>query len=131
MIPTVGVGPTTHVLARRRVLVVEDNPVGRETLRLLLRLWGCQVEAAEDGVRGVEVGLSWRPDAAVVDIGLPGLDGYEVARRLRAALGDRVRLIALTGYAEFSDRRRALAAGFDVHMTKPADPEELARQLAG
>ena len=72
--------------------------------------------------------LTWRPEVAVLDIGLPLLDGYEVARRLRAALAGAVRLIALTGYGTDDDRERAFAAGFDHHLTKPADPEEL-RQL--
>jgi CheY-like chemotaxis protein len=88
----------TDAPASCRVLLVEDHPDGRETLKLLLELCGYQVEAAADGRQGVEKGLAWRPEVAVVDIGLPLLDGYEVARRLRAALGGRVRLIALTAY---------------------------------
>lgn len=109
----------------RRVLVVEDNPDSRETLRLLLNLWGHQVEVAEDGVTGVEKALGWEPEVAVVDIGLPKMDGYEVARHVRAALRDRIFLIALTGYSQYQDRQQALDAGFDVHMTKPADLEKL------
>jgi len=114
----------------RRVLVVEDNPDSRETLRTLLELWGHHVEVAGDGRQGVEKALDWRPEVAVVDIGLPLLDGYEVARRVKAAL-DGVRLIALTAYGQPQDRRRAFEAGFDIHLTKPADPDELRRLLAG
>jgi CheY-like chemotaxis protein len=113
-----------------RVLLVEDNPDGRETLKLLLELCGYQVEEAADGREGVEKGLAWRPEVAVLDIGLPGLDGYEVARRLKAALGGRVVLIALTGYGSPEDRQRAFEAGFAHHLTKPADVEELLRLLA-
>ncbi len=114
----------------RRILVIEDNPDGREVLRLLLGMWGHHVEVEEDGHRGLGKALSWRPEVAVVDIGLPFLDGYEVARRVRAALGRGVLLIALTGYGSPEDRALAFAAGFDHHVTKPADPEELQRLLA-
>lgn len=115
----------------QRVLLVEDNPDGRETLRLLLHLWGHQVEVAADGIQGVEKALAQRPDVALVDIGLPGLNGYQVANRLRDSLGSDVYLIAMTGYGQPHDRRRAMEAGFDAHMVKPVDPEELGRLLAG
>src|SRR5205823_357735 len=81
-----------------RVLVVEDNPDTRRTLRILLELRGFQVQEAPDGQEGVRQALEWHPDVAVVDIGLPVLDGYEVARRVRAALDRRTLLIALTAY---------------------------------
>jgi CheY-like chemotaxis protein len=113
-----------------RVLIVEDNRDSRESLRWLLELWGHEVEVAEDGQRGVAEALRWKPDTAVVDIGLPLLDGYQVARQVRAALRDRVVLIALTGYGKPEDRSRALQAGFDVFLTKPADPQCLQRVLA-
>jgi CheY-like chemotaxis protein len=113
----------------RRVLVVEDNRDCRETLCWLLRLSGFQVERARDGDEGVRKALAWRPEAAVVDIGLPLLDGYEVARRLRAGLDGLIVLIALTGYGQPEDRSRALAAGFDHHLTKPAKPGDLLRLL--
>ncbi len=115
--------------SRRRVLVIEDHPDGREMMRMMLELWGCQVEVAEDGLRGVERALAWRPEAAVVDIGLPQLDGYQVAGRLRAAFGDAILLIAVTGYCQEHDRRQALEAGFDCHLSKPADLGELSRLL--
>jgi CheY-like chemotaxis protein len=113
----------------RRVLVVEDNQDCRETLCRLLTLAGFQVEQAGDGAEGVRKALAWRPEAAVVDIGLPLLDGYEVARRLREALDGLIVLIALTGYGQPEDRSRAFAAGFDHHLIKPADPEHLVRLL--
>jgi CheY-like chemotaxis protein len=86
---------------------------------------------AADGLRGVQQALAWRPEVAVVDIGLPLLDGYEVARRVRAALGEGIRLIALTSYCRPEDRRQAFEAGFDYHLAKPADPEEMSRLLKG
>jgi CheY-like chemotaxis protein len=111
----------------RRVLVIEDNPDSRESLRILLQIWGHEVEVAGNGLDGVRKALSWEPEVAVVDIGLPGLDGYQVARKVRAALGGRIRLIALTAYNTLEDVRSAHQAGFDVHLGKPADPEELSR----
>jgi CheY-like chemotaxis protein len=111
----------------RRVLVVEDHPDGRASLRLLLQFWGFEVEVAADGRAGLAKALSWRPDCAVVDIGLPLLSGFEVAEGARAALGRGIRLVALTAYGETEDQ--ALRAGFDDFLTKPADPDELARAL--
>lgn len=113
----------------RRVLVVEDNPDGRNWLCVLLRMWGCEVQAAADGLQGLEKGLTWKPDAVVSDIGLPRIDGFEVARRLRADRGEGVRLIAVTGYDSPEHRRRATEVGFDAYLPKPADPEELHRVL--
>jgi CheY-like chemotaxis protein len=113
----------------RRVLVVEDNRDCRETLCRLLTLAGFQVEHADDGQEGVRKALAWQPAAAVVDIGLPLLDGYEVARCLRKALDDRILLIAVTGYGRPEDQDLAFAAGFDHHLTKPANPDELVRLL--
>jgi CheY-like chemotaxis protein len=115
----------------RRVLIVEDNPDSRAILKMLLEVWGHEVEAAEDGREGVAKALAWRPEVAVVDIGLPYLDGHQVAAQVRSALGKDVRLIALTAYAQPEDRRRALDAGFDFFLAKPADPDELGRLVAG
>jgi CheY-like chemotaxis protein len=117
-------------LVSRRVLVIEDNPDGRETLRLYLEMLGHSVEVAEDGLEGVRRALASRPDAAIVDLGLPRLNGYEVARQLRAALGDSIVLIAHTGYSRAEDRRRSYEAGFDVHFVKPVDLDELCYWLA-
>ena len=114
----------------RHVLVIEDNADAREMLRLALELDGHRVETAADGTSGVELALQTTPDLVLVDIGLPGLDGYAVARRLRAALGHRVTLVALTGYGQSEDRRRTSEAGFDAHLVKPVDPDVLSRALA-
>jgi PAS domain S-box-containing protein len=113
----------------QRVLVVEDNEDAREMLRNLLHLLGHEVHEACDGASGIEEARRLRPDAALIDIGLPGIDGYEVARRIRAEV-PRVRLVAVTGYGQPEDRERAFAAGFDVHLVKPVDPEQLQRLLA-
>jgi two-component system CheB/CheR fusion protein len=113
-------------------LVVEDNPDTAESLRLLLELRGHQVEVAATGPAGVAAATAWRPDVVLCDIGLPGMDGYEVARALRhhpATAG--VRLIAVTGYGKDEDRRRSREAGFDHHLTKPADPHVLLALLTG
>lgn len=115
----------------RRVLLIEDNPDSLETLRLLMQVWGHQVEVAADGLEGVRKALGWRPDVAVVDIGLPEMDGLEVARRLRQALQQTVRLIALTAYSQPEDQRRALDAGFEFFLSKPADCDRLAQLVAG
>ena len=114
-----------------RILIVDDNADGRETLAMMLGLHGHEVHEAVDGPTGVEAALAWKPDAAIVDIGLPGFDGYEVARRIRAAAkGVAIRLVALTGYGQEDDRRQALAAGFDSFLVKPADLHALQAILA-
>ena len=114
----------------RRVLLVEDNVDNRNSLRELLEELGHVVAVARNGNEGVEVALATVPEVALVDIGLPELDGYQVAQRIRAALGDRLRLIALTGYGQPEDVRRARAAGFDAHLVKPVDLAKLERLLA-
>jgi len=107
------------------ILVVEDNEDARETLVALLEILGHRVSSRSDGVAGLEAALASPPDLALVDVGLPRMDGYEVARRLRTAIGTRTRLVALTGYGSPEDRERALAAGFDAHVVKPVDAETL------
>jgi PAS domain S-box-containing protein len=115
---------------RRRVLIVEDDADARESLQLLLELAGHEVETAEDGPRGLEKLARFRPEVALIDLGLPGIDGYEMARTLRRMReAQATRLIALTGDGQAEDRRRALDAGFDVHLTTPVDPERLQRLL--
>jgi signal transduction histidine kinase/ActR/RegA family two-component response regulator len=113
----------------RTILVVEDNTDARETLQILLSMMGHHVESAVDGVTGLEKALSMAPDVALVDLGLPGMDGYELARRLRASGGRSVYLVAVTGYGAQEDMERAIAAGFDAHVTKPLSAEELAEML--
>src|SRR5262249_1060334 len=116
----------------RHVVLVEDYADARDALRMVLALEGHRVETAADGRDGLALILQVRPDVALVDIGLPGLDGYQVARQVRAAPGgERIYLVALTGYGQAYDRRRALEAGFDRHLVKPVDVEELGRVLAG
>lgn len=115
---------------RRRVLIVEDNDDARLMLHHALELAGHGVHEAVDGPSGVEAAIRLRPDVAFIDLGLPGLDGYEVARRIRAALGPHICLVALTGYGTDEDRRRSLEAGFDLHHVKPIDADRLQQVLA-
>jgi two-component system, sensor histidine kinase len=118
--------PAAHrSLSGLRVLIIEDNEDGRETLRMLLELFGHEVEVAKDGVEGLYKALTWRPAVALVDVGLPVLDGYQVARCIRSVLGGSIFLIAHTGYGQPEDRLRALQAGFDAHLVKPVDWLEL------
>lgn len=121
--------PNWTSLTPRHILIVEDHKDGREMLRLVLELWGHQVEVAVDGREGVEKALTAPPEIALVDIGLPQLDGYQVAQRLRNELGSRIFLIACTAYGSPDDRRRAMEAGFDLHMRKPVDLDLLAQWL--
>jgi signal transduction histidine kinase/CheY-like chemotaxis protein len=115
----------------RNILVIEDGADNRELLTAFLIAKGHQVHAASDGEEGIEVALREKPEVALVDIGLPRVDGYEVARRLRSTLGQGIYLIALTGYGQPDDRARATAAGFDVHMTKPMNLDRLTEMLSG
>jgi CheY-like chemotaxis protein len=108
-----------------QVLIAEDNADGRATLCALLQLLGHQVETAEDGLQGVEKALAQHPEVAFIDIGLPRLNGYQVAQQLRLAMGRDVFLIAYTAYNQSEDRRRAFAAGFDAYLVKPVDLLEL------
>jgi len=112
------------------ILLVEDNADAREALRVLLELEGHAVEAAAEGQEALELVRAKSPDVALVDIGLPGIDGFEVARRVRAQGGRRPVLIALTGYGQPEDRQRASEAGFDHLLVKPVDPTTLATLLA-
>jgi PAS domain S-box-containing protein len=115
----------------RRVLIVEDGADARESLRLLLEQSGHLVETAGDGPSGLLALAAFRPEIALIDIGLPGLDGYTLAEAARRQPETRdIRLVALTGYGQGEDRRRALAAGFDLHVTKPVNPATLHDLLA-
>ena len=108
------------------VLLIEDNDDGREMMATMLDAYGYAVSYAADGVQGVEMASNNAPDVALVDIGLPGIDGYEVARRLRMDPATRgVKLIALTGYGLAEDQRRVLEAGFDLHLVKPVGIDQL------
>jgi len=113
----------------RHILLVEDDDNVRTALRRVLELDGHRVEVARDGLGGVELALATAPEIAFIDIGLPGIDGYEVGRRIRAALGSRVLLVAVTGYGQEQDRRRSSEAGFDAHLVKPVSYEDLTQLL--
>jgi PAS domain S-box-containing protein len=119
-------------LASRRVLVVDDNvDAARSLARLLSRIYGQQVRTAHDGFSALEEASSFLPEIVLLDIGMPGMDGYELARRLRARPeSESALLVALTGWGQESDREKSLAAGINVHMVKPVDPDELRRLLA-
>ena len=112
-----------------RILMIEDDADAREVLQLALEAEGQAVAVAADGPEGLALAMSTRPEVVLVDLGLPGLDGYEVARQLRDALGNDVRLIAVTGYGRSEDRRRSAAAGFDEHLIKPVDVDALVSLL--
>jgi len=123
-------GPAHRIVKSLRVLVIEDNDDGRETMQELLQLLGHEVDLAGDGLSGIEKAFAGKPHLALVDIGLPGCDGYEVARRIRReCTGQPPWLVALTGYGQPEDRRRALEAGFDRHLVKPVSYEELSELL--
>jgi len=121
--------PASH---SRRVLVVDDNHDAAASLAMVLRIDGHDVRTAQDGPAALQEAELFRPEAILLDIGLPQMDGYEVARRLRGQVGlNKALLVALTGYGQDEDRRRAKEAGFDAHLTKPADAALLQRLLAG
>jgi signal transduction histidine kinase/ActR/RegA family two-component response regulator len=113
----------------RRVLVVDDNEDAAEMLAEALRWLGHEVAVANDGASALGMVASFRPDVALLDIGLPGIDGYELARALRARLSPAPRLLALSGYGQDRDRVQSREAGFDVHLVKPVDLEVLATLL--
>jgi CheY-like chemotaxis protein len=114
---------------RRRIVIVEDNADIRETLRSILGLWGHDVFAADNGISGVELIQRELPDIALIDVGLPALNGYEVAKTVKAAL-PKIQLIAITGYGQPTDKLAAIEAGFDHHLLKPVEPALLKELLA-
>jgi PAS domain S-box-containing protein len=126
------VSPSPAAQTSRRVLVVEDNPDARETLVLLLESWGHSVAQAADGEAAVVLAAGEALDVALIDVGLPRMDGYAVARAVRAIPAcAQLRLVALTGYSREEDRRLAKAAGFDAYLVKPVDPDALKDVLSG
>jgi signal transduction histidine kinase/ActR/RegA family two-component response regulator len=128
-LPPQGRSPAAACLT---VLVVDDNRDGAETIADLLRAWGHRPHTAHEGHTGVRLAAELRPDVLLLDLGLPGLDGYDVARIIgNAGLRDGLLLVAVTGYGQEGDRARTAAAGFDHHLVKPVDPEELRRLLEG
>jgi PAS domain S-box-containing protein len=127
---TEGNGQTSPLLASRRVLVVDDNRDAADSLTLLLRLLGADVQVVYDGTAALEAIHTFRPRVVLLDLGMPGMDGYEVAQRLRQEEGQGITLIALTGWGQEEDRRRSQAAGFDYHLVKPVNPEALQTLLS-
>jgi CheY-like chemotaxis protein len=117
-------------LAPRRVLVVDDNEDAAASLALLLHSLGHETAVAKDGSEALRLAQEFRPDIVLLDIGMPGMDGYEVVRRLRELRRGRpVRVVAITGWGQEADRERSREAGFDLHLVKPLDPQDLAHAL--
>jgi CheY-like chemotaxis protein len=116
---------------RRKILVVDDNVDAAVTITALLKAWGHEVHAAYSGPSALDAVRSFRPEIILLDIGLPGMSGYDVARNLRAdPAAQGIIIAALTGYGQHSDRQRSWEAGFDYHLTKPPDPNLLESLLA-
>ena len=115
-----------------RILCVDDDPQAADILGVLLELTGFEARVAYDGVSALAIARDFRPDAAILDLTMPGMDGYELARRLleRDSFRTPPVLIALTGWSGDDVRRRTAEAGFDLHLTKPVDPDQLALLLA-
>jgi signal transduction histidine kinase/CheY-like chemotaxis protein len=128
---SIGIVVTRHPPARAlNVVLIEDNPDSRESLRMLIEFDGHTVCTAADGLEGLRRIVEMVPDVAIVDIDLPGIDGYEIVRRTRAGGHARIFMIAYTGYGQDDDIKRAAEAGFDAHLVKPADMQKLRALLA-
>lgn len=121
--------PAEREAPARRVLIVDDNADSADSLALAARSWGHEIAVARDGPSALAVAKSFQPECALVDIGLPGMNGYELGRRLRDA-HRHLYLVAMTGYGRDEDRKMAHASGFDVHLVKPADLDALRNLLA-
>jgi two-component system, chemotaxis family, CheB/CheR fusion protein len=122
----------THGTQPRRILVADDNRDAADSLSMLLKLSGHEVHVAHTGTEALQTAKQLRPDIGVLDIGMPDFDGYELAERIRReAWGQKITLIAVTGWGQESDKRRAHLAGFDHHLTKPIDPDQLERLFEG
>ena len=115
----------------RSVLIVDDNVDLAESLGWLLRYYGCEVEIAQNGYEGLRKAIAGRPDIILIDIAMPGMTGYEVAKALREQLSYPAILIAQTAYGTAEDRGKALEHGFDEHVIKPVEPSYLIQQVAG
>jgi CheY-like chemotaxis protein len=127
-VPSTSAAPGSSPI--RRVLVAEDNADAAEMMRVMLGLNGHDVRVAADGAEAVAVAKTFRPHIAFIDIGMPRLDGYEVADRIRRMDGPPIVLVALTGWGQDEDKRRSREAGFDHHLTKPPEPEVVQRLIA-
>ncbi|HET9664472.1 MAG TPA: response regulator, partial [Burkholderiales bacterium] len=130
--PPVKPAPPATAASQRRVLVVDDNPDAVDTLSDLLRIEGHEVRPAYGGEQALEFAREFRPDVAFIDLNMPGLDGFEVARRIRAeSWGTSMTLVALTGMGQQSEVEQTRQAGYDYHLTKPALPDQVLRLAAG
>jgi len=128
--PQPSVKPEAAMHVRRNILIADDNPDALESLALMLRLEGHEVACASDGEEALALAGERRPEIVVLDVGMPKLDGCEVARRIRAeSWGRAAVLVALTGWGQDIDRRRSREAGFDMHLVKPVDPATLCDML--
>jgi CheY-like chemotaxis protein len=125
-----GLAEVVSPRAPARILVADDNREAAESLAALLQLSGYVATTAFSGPQALELAIKERPNAILLDIGMPGLSGYEVARRIRLeAWGQRALLLAITGWGQEEDKLQAKAAGFNAHLTKPVDPREIERML--
>jgi PAS domain S-box-containing protein len=121
---------TSASASRHRVLVVDDNLDAAHAMAMVIAALGGDARVSGDGAGALALVAEWSPTLVLLDIGMPGMDGYETCRRVRAAMGNRIRIVALTGWGQEQDKRDAERAGFDAHLTKPADPAALERLLA-
>lgn len=124
-------GNTSPSAGSHRILLVEDNPDVADSTAMLLKLFGHEVLLASDGEQGVATAMQERPTAILLDIGLPKMNGYEACRAIRAAGLADIPIIAVTGYNRAEDRQKSVEAGFNQHMPKPVDMDELVRLLSG
>jgi CheY-like chemotaxis protein len=124
--------PARHTAPSRplKILVADDNADAAESLSVLLEMLGHDVHVASDGEEALKINRVFRPDVALLDIGMPKLNGYELARQLRAEHARTPVLVAITGWGQRDDLRRAAAAGFDFHLVKPVPPEQLIELIA-
>jgi DNA-binding response OmpR family regulator len=114
----------------RRVMVIDDNPAAARAIERLVKALGGECRVAHDGETGLAYTREMRPDIVILDIGMPKIDGYETCRRIREEFGSTIVIVALTGWGQERDKQRAMRAGFDVHLIKPADPIILEELLA-
>jgi CheY-like chemotaxis protein len=115
----------------KRILIVDDNEDARDLLSGLLELQGYKIETAGDATGALEIAARWKPEVIVLDLGLPEVDGWELARRLRQIEGlGQTRIVALTGYGSEHDRERSREAGIDVHLVKPVEIAQLTRSFS-
>jgi len=113
----------------RRIVVIDDNVDSADVTAMFVEALGAETRVAYDGESGLALVLDFQPEFVLLDIGMPGMDGYETCRRIRAALGSGVSVVAMTGWGQERDKNDARAAGFDAHLTKPVDPAMLKRLL--